>query len=147
MKRRWDDDVVFKNQARGTEERGKKKEFINDMLRSDFHKKFMVSSDHSSECVPILTFLNSLDMSGKVFGHLTNLQLRLGVCMILGVLVGFGVQVILCITVVYTPEFEGVGRPVTKLTLISIDQSISALGTICSGFLSTKCPTRSKYTK
>lgn len=29
MKRRWDDDVVFKNQARGTEERGKKKEFVN----------------------------------------------------------------------------------------------------------------------
>ena len=28
-KRRWDDDVVFKNQARGTEERGKKKEFVN----------------------------------------------------------------------------------------------------------------------
>jgi protein CWC15 len=43
MKRRWDDDVVFKNQARGTEDRNKKKEFINDMLRSDFHKKFMVS--------------------------------------------------------------------------------------------------------
>ncbi|KAF2277815.1 Cwf15/Cwc15 cell cycle control protein [Westerdykella ornata] len=41
IKRRWDDDVVFKNQARGTEDRGKKKEFINDMLRSDFHKKFM----------------------------------------------------------------------------------------------------------
>ncbi|KAF2875074.1 Pre-mRNA-splicing factor Cwf15/Cwc15 [Massariosphaeria phaeospora] len=40
MKRRWDDDVVFKNQARGTEDRHKK-EFINDMLRSDFHKKFM----------------------------------------------------------------------------------------------------------
>lgn len=44
LKRRWDDDVVFKNQARGTEDKGKKKEFINDMLRSDFHKKFMVSS-------------------------------------------------------------------------------------------------------
>jgi len=29
IKRRWDDDVVFKNQARGTEEKGKKKEFIN----------------------------------------------------------------------------------------------------------------------
>jgi protein CWC15 len=47
MKRRWDDDVVFKNQARGTEDRNKKKEFINDMLRSDFHKKFMVSLRHS----------------------------------------------------------------------------------------------------
>lgn len=41
VKRRWDDDVVFKNQARGTEERGKGKEFVNDLLRSDFHKRFM----------------------------------------------------------------------------------------------------------
>lgn len=41
MRRRWDDDVVFKNQARGTEDKGKKKEFINDLLRSDFHKRFM----------------------------------------------------------------------------------------------------------
>ncbi|KAL2917224.1 complexed with cef1p [Polyrhizophydium stewartii] len=40
VKRRWDDDVIFKNQARGTEETGKKR-FINDMLRSDFHRKFM----------------------------------------------------------------------------------------------------------
>ncbi len=29
IKRRWDDDVVFKNQARGTEDKNKKKEFIN----------------------------------------------------------------------------------------------------------------------
>lgn len=29
LKRRWDDDVVFKNQARGTEDKGKRKEFIN----------------------------------------------------------------------------------------------------------------------
>ncbi|KAI1752321.1 Pre-mRNA-splicing factor Cwf15/Cwc15 [Xylaria castorea] len=41
IKRRWDDDVVFKNQGRGTEDKGKKKEFINDLLRSDFHKRFM----------------------------------------------------------------------------------------------------------
>ncbi|KAL2164402.1 hypothetical protein VTH06DRAFT_3618 [Thermothelomyces fergusii] len=41
IKRRWDDDVVFKNQARGTEEKGKKTEFINDLLRSDFHRRFM----------------------------------------------------------------------------------------------------------
>ncbi|KAL4910269.1 Pre-mRNA-splicing factor Cwf15/Cwc15 [Aspergillus multicolor] len=40
MKRRWDDDVVFKNQARGTEDK-RGKEFVNDLLRSDFHKKFM----------------------------------------------------------------------------------------------------------
>ncbi|KAF3933515.1 hypothetical protein ABW20_dc0103956 [Dactylellina cionopaga] len=41
VKRRWDDDVIFKNQARGVEEKGKKKEFVNDLLRSDFHKRFM----------------------------------------------------------------------------------------------------------
>ncbi|KAL1991238.1 hypothetical protein VTN49DRAFT_5742 [Thermomyces lanuginosus] len=40
VKRRWDDDVVFKNQARGTEQK-KPKEFVNDLLRSDFHKRFM----------------------------------------------------------------------------------------------------------
>ncbi|KAF2834350.1 Cwf15/Cwc15 cell cycle control protein [Patellaria atrata CBS 101060] len=41
IRRRWDDDVVFKNQARGTEDK-KSKEFVNDLLRSDFHKRFMV---------------------------------------------------------------------------------------------------------
>ncbi|KZZ95644.1 Cwf15/Cwc15 cell cycle control [Ascosphaera apis ARSEF 7405] len=40
IKRRWDDDVVFKNQARGTENK-RDKEFVNDLLRSDFHKRFM----------------------------------------------------------------------------------------------------------
>ncbi|KAJ1934396.1 complexed with cef1p [Linderina macrospora] len=40
VKRRWDDDVVFRNQARGGDDKPKKR-FINDMLRSDFHRKFM----------------------------------------------------------------------------------------------------------
>ncbi|KAG9675991.1 hypothetical protein KCU99_g5847, partial [Aureobasidium melanogenum] len=40
VKRRWDDDVVFKNQARGAEDK-KGKEFVNDLLRSDFHRRFM----------------------------------------------------------------------------------------------------------
>jgi protein CWC15 len=40
VKRRWDDDVVFKNCARGEVDR-KERRFINDTLRSDFHKKFM----------------------------------------------------------------------------------------------------------
>ncbi|BFG00658.1 protein CWC15 homolog [Drosophila madeirensis] len=39
IKRRWDDDVVFKNCARSAPE--KKTHFVNDALRSDFHKKFM----------------------------------------------------------------------------------------------------------
>ncbi|KAG0633093.1 Pre-mRNA-splicing factor Cwf15/Cwc15 [Tuber brumale] len=41
LKRRWDDDVIFKNQARGTDDKNKRKEFVNDLLRSDFHKRFM----------------------------------------------------------------------------------------------------------
>nr|WJH19498.1 Spliceosome-associated protein CWC15 homolog [Euglena gracilis] len=39
VKRRWDDDVVFRNQSR-TEPLAKKR-FINDVLRSDFHRRFM----------------------------------------------------------------------------------------------------------
>lgn len=39
VKRRWDDDVVFKNQARG--ETKPQKRFINDTIRSDFHRKFL----------------------------------------------------------------------------------------------------------
>ena len=40
VKRRWDDDVVFKNCAKD-DDKGKDKNFINDTLRSEFHKKFM----------------------------------------------------------------------------------------------------------
>lgn len=39
-KRRWDDDVVFKNQAKGLDEKPEKR-FINDTTRSDFHRRFM----------------------------------------------------------------------------------------------------------
>lgn len=40
VKRRWDDDVVFKNCTR-SEPSSSQKRFINDPLRSDFHRKFM----------------------------------------------------------------------------------------------------------
>ncbi|XP_015929848.1 protein CWC15 homolog isoform X2 [Parasteatoda tepidariorum] len=40
VKRRWDSDVVFKNCAIDEPDR-KEKPFINDTLRSSFHKKFM----------------------------------------------------------------------------------------------------------
>lgn len=40
VKRRWDDDVVFKNCARSEPEK-KTNVFINDSLRSEFHRKFM----------------------------------------------------------------------------------------------------------
>mmetsp|Transcript_13009 Transcript_13009/g.39387 ORF Transcript_13009/g.39387 Transcript_13009/m.39387 type:complete len:233 (-) Transcript_13009:222-920(-) len=39
MKRRWDDDVVFKNQDRGAPK--KQQRFINDTIRSDFHRRFL----------------------------------------------------------------------------------------------------------
>lgn len=39
VKRRWDDDVVFKNCAKS--EPSNKGFFVNDSLRSEFHKKFM----------------------------------------------------------------------------------------------------------
>ncbi|KAI3456783.1 hypothetical protein Pfo_013446 [Paulownia fortunei] len=39
VKRRWDDDVVFKNQARGETKMAKR--FINDTIRNDFHRKFL----------------------------------------------------------------------------------------------------------
>ena len=44
MKRRWDDDLIFKNQAAGVDDKPKKGEFVNDLLRSEFHKKFMLKS-------------------------------------------------------------------------------------------------------
>uniref|UniRef100_A0A672JM52 CWC15 spliceosome associated protein homolog n=1 Tax=Salarias fasciatus TaxID=181472 RepID=A0A672JM52_SALFA len=41
IKKEWDDDVVFKNCAKGVDEARKEKRFVNDTLRSEFHKKFM----------------------------------------------------------------------------------------------------------
>lgn len=38
---RWDHDVLFKNCAKGVDEARKEKRFVNDTLRSEFHKKFM----------------------------------------------------------------------------------------------------------
>jgi protein CWC15 len=39
LKRRWNDDVVFRNQAKG--EPTEQKRFINDTVRNDFHKRFI----------------------------------------------------------------------------------------------------------
>lgn len=39
IKRRWDEDVIFKNQSRGEPKAVKR--FINDTVRSDFHQKFL----------------------------------------------------------------------------------------------------------
>lgn len=38
VKRRWDDDLIFKNQAAGQDDKPKK-EFVNDILRSEFHRE------------------------------------------------------------------------------------------------------------
>jgi protein CWC15 len=40
VKRRWDDDVIFKNCARCEPDK-RKQQFINDLLRSEFHRKFI----------------------------------------------------------------------------------------------------------
>lgn len=37
--KRWDDDVIFKNQASGSDE--PKKEFVNDLIRTQFHRRFL----------------------------------------------------------------------------------------------------------
>ena len=39
VKRRWNDDVVFRNQAK--DEPDVKKRFINDTIRNDFHRSFL----------------------------------------------------------------------------------------------------------
>mmetsp|Transcript_22118 Transcript_22118/g.48348 ORF Transcript_22118/g.48348 Transcript_22118/m.48348 type:complete len:228 (+) Transcript_22118:125-808(+) len=39
LKRKWDDDTCFKNQARTAPKQ--KQRYINDSVRSDFHKKFL----------------------------------------------------------------------------------------------------------
>ena len=39
VKRRWDEDVVFKNQTRGEPKHVKR--FVNDTIRSDFHRRFL----------------------------------------------------------------------------------------------------------
>ena len=39
VKRRWNDDVVFRNQTRDEPEH--KKRFINDTIRNDFHRQFL----------------------------------------------------------------------------------------------------------
>lgn len=44
VKKRWDDDTVFKNCARGLEDSAAKRKrvgYVNDTLRSEFHKRFM----------------------------------------------------------------------------------------------------------
>ncbi len=39
QKRKWNDDVVFRNQAKG--EGSREKEFVNDTTRNAFHKRFL----------------------------------------------------------------------------------------------------------
>jgi len=41
VKRRWDDDLIFKNQAANEKDNPRGGQFVNDLLRTEFHKKFM----------------------------------------------------------------------------------------------------------
>mmetsp|Transcript_13729 Transcript_13729/g.13791 ORF Transcript_13729/g.13791 Transcript_13729/m.13791 type:complete len:232 (+) Transcript_13729:114-809(+) len=44
IKRKWNDDVVFRHQTRGETEM--KKRFVNDTIRSDFHRSFLKKYVH-----------------------------------------------------------------------------------------------------
>mmetsp|Transcript_6238 Transcript_6238/g.6517 ORF Transcript_6238/g.6517 Transcript_6238/m.6517 type:complete len:236 (+) Transcript_6238:50-757(+) len=44
LKRKWNDDVVFRNQTRTEPEQ--KKRFVNDTIRSDFHRSFLKKYIH-----------------------------------------------------------------------------------------------------
>ncbi|TKA74799.1 hypothetical protein B0A55_05826, partial [Friedmanniomyces simplex] len=70
VKRRWDDDVVFRNQARGTEERGKEKRFVNDLLRSDFHRRFMDNDEVYSPISGAETLNGALLVAQSIFATL-----------------------------------------------------------------------------
>ena len=63
-RRRWDDDVVFRNQARGTEKKSRR-EFVNDLLRSDFHKRFMVGLSAATLILATLLIFHREDISGE----------------------------------------------------------------------------------
>ncbi|KAH7883343.1 Cwf15 Cwc15 cell cycle control protein [Phlebopus sp. FC_14] len=55
VKRRWDDDLIFKNQAMN--QKDKSGQFVNDLLRTEFHKKFMAKfikvSHSAANCQPL----------------------------------------------------------------------------------------------
>ncbi|KAI4989499.1 hypothetical protein ZWY2020_036816 [Hordeum vulgare] len=73
VKRRWDDDVVFKNQARG--ETKTPKRFINDTIRSDFHRKFL----HSRSC-SFLACLPANHQTGRILAAPFALFRWLAIC-------------------------------------------------------------------
>ena len=45
LKRKWHEETVFKNQARNDKKEDKRR-FINDTVRSDFHRKFLSKYVH-----------------------------------------------------------------------------------------------------
>jgi hypothetical protein len=59
-------DLIFKNQAAGTEDKNKKKEFVNDLLRTEFHRKFM------GKCVDLpLSRVSSFSAAALLYRVLT----------------------------------------------------------------------------
>ena len=46
LQRKWHEETVFKNQARDERKEGAKRRFINDTVRSDFHRKFLSKYVH-----------------------------------------------------------------------------------------------------
>jgi len=57
VKRRWDDDLIFKNQASGVDDKPKK-EFVNDILRSEFHRKSALASCACEDAAAKIMYLS-----------------------------------------------------------------------------------------
>ncbi|KDQ56298.1 hypothetical protein JAAARDRAFT_132472 [Jaapia argillacea MUCL 33604] len=72
VKRRWDDDLIFKNQAMGSRDKDKPGQFVNDLLRTEFHKKFMakfikVRRSNSPFAYSILILLAVSNLHSAIF--------------------------------------------------------------------------------
>ncbi|KAI0629480.1 Pre-mRNA-splicing factor Cwf15/Cwc15 [Trametes polyzona] len=59
VKRRWDDDLIFKNQAMNTRDKDKEPQFVNDLLRTEFHKKFMAKFIKAGLCLCLVHTRNT----------------------------------------------------------------------------------------
>ncbi|KAH8096785.1 Cwf15/Cwc15 cell cycle control protein [Cristinia sonorae] len=60
VKRRWDDDLIFKNQAINNKDKDRNGQFVNDLLRTEFHKKFMAKFIKVFYCTFLLADSNHI---------------------------------------------------------------------------------------
>lgn len=75
LKRRWDDDIVFKNQARDEPE--SKKRFVNDTVRSDFHRKvFIFRRIYYFNASLCLDLLNNIKICSIIHNYLNEILVK-----------------------------------------------------------------------